>query len=356
MHSYAQTSDSIPLAPVAISMTDGNGVNESVFIRGNPKKLGEEAPRGFIEALSHKGNRSIEGSGRLALAEHIASPDNPLTARVYVNRVWHHVFGKGLVPTVDDFGVLGQKPTHPELLDWLAVWFVNEGEWSTKKLLRMLVLSSAFQMDSKSSPEMDAKDEANDLLHKMRVRRLEGESIRDSLLKVSGQLDPKAYGPSEKIHLTSFMTGRGRPRESGPLDGANRRSIYVEVRRNFLSPFLITFDTPIPFTTFGKRSQSNVPAQSLVLMNDPFVIQQAEAWATKLQGLDISNEAKLIHVYETALGRLPTGEETRSARQFLKEQKRAYLKNVNGPEEAGKSAWADLCHVLFNVKEFIYIH
>jgi hypothetical protein len=356
MDSYAQTSDSIPLAPVAISMTDGNGVNESVFIRGNPKNLGEEAPRGFIEALSHIGNRSIEGSGRLALAEHIASPDNPLTARVYVNRIWHHIFGIGLVPTVDDFGVLGQRPTHPELLDWLAVWFVNEGEWSTKKLIRMLVLSSAFQMDSKSSPEMDAKDEANNLLHKMRVRRLEGESIRDSLLKVSGQLDPKSYGPSEKIHLTSFMTGRGRPRESGPLDGANRRSIYVEVRRNFLSPFLITFDTPIPFTTFGKRSQSNVPAQSLVLMNDPFVIQQAEAWATKLQGLNISNEAKLIHVYETALGRLPAEDETRSARQFLKEQKRVHLKNVNGPEEAGKKAWADLCHVLFNVKEFIYIH
>jgi hypothetical protein len=109
--------------------------------------------------------------------------------------------------------------------------------------------------------------------------RLEGESIRDTMLKVSGQLDPKPFGPSEKIHLTSFMTGRGRPRKSGPLDGANRRSIYVEVRRNFLSPFLTTFDTPIPFTTFGKRAQSNVPAQSLILMNDPFVIEQAKAWA-----------------------------------------------------------------------------
>ena len=356
LDSYAQTSSSIKLAPVAVSMTDGNGVNESVFIRGNPKRLGDEAPRGFIEALRDNTNHHFQGSGRFELAEHIASPDNPLTARVYVNRIWHHIFGKGLVPSVDDFGVLGQRPTHPQLLDWLAVWFMNEGEWSTKKLIRMLVLSSAFQMDSKSTPEMDAMDEANDLLHKMRVRRLEGESIRDSMLKVSGQLDPKPFGPSEKIHLTSFMTGRGRPGKSGTLEGANRRSIYVEVRRNFLSPFLTTFDTPIPYTTFGKRAQSNVPAQSLILMNDPFVIQQAEAWASKLQDIDISTEVKLIHMYETAFGRLPTEEESQSARQFLKEQKRAHSKRAEGSEETDRSAWADLCHILFNVKEFTYIH
>ena len=353
---YAELSKKIKLTPVAVSMTEGNGVNESVFIRGNPKRLGDEVPRGFIEALVEEESGQQHGSGRLELARYIASPENPLTARVYVNRVWHHVFGKGIVATVDDFGVLGQRPTHPELLDWLAVWFVNEGGWSTKKLIRMMVLSSAFQMDSSASPEMDAKDESNDLLHKMRVRRLEGESIRDSMLKVSGQLETKPYGPSEKIHLTSFMTGRGRPGKSGPLDGGKRRSIYVEVRRNFLSPFLTTFDTPIPYTTFGKRSQSNVPAQSLILMNDPFVIQQAGAWAESLTNLDISTEAKLIHMYESAFSRLPTDQEKIDARQFLKEQKRIHSGIHTKKDEATRMAWADLCHILFNVKEFIYIH
>jgi hypothetical protein len=354
--SYSETAASIKIAPVAVSMTDGNGVNESIFIRGNPKRLGDPAPRGFIEALDRGSKGEPHGSGRFELAKHIASPSNPLTARVYVNRVWHHVFGKGIVPTVDDFGVLGQRPTHPELLDWLAVWFMNEGEWSTKKLIRMLVLSSAFQMDSKASSEMDAKDESNDLLHKMRVRRLEGESIRDSILKVSGELDTKPFGPSEKIHLTSFMTGRGRPGKSGSLDGGRRRSIYVEVRRNFLSPFLTAFDTPIPFSTFGRRAQSNVPAQSLILMNDPFVLEQAKSWAEHLMTLNVSVEAKLTHMYESAFGRMPTNGERESARQFLQDQQSAHAQIEADSEKAQISAWADLCHILFNVKEFIYIH
>ena len=158
------------------------------------------------------------------MARAMIDPNNPLTARVYVNRVWHHIFGRGLVRTVDDFGVLGQPPTHPELLDWLAHWFVHEARWSTKKLIRMLVLSSAFAMDSvASSPQTASQDPENALWHRSLVRRLEAESIRDHLLLVSGQMDLEPFGASEKIHLTAFMTGRGRPGASGPLDGSGRR-------------------------------------------------------------------------------------------------------------------------------------
>lgn len=356
MEKYGQVAREISIAPVAVSMTDGNGVDESVFIRGNPKRLGDPVRRGFISALKDVGH-APQGSGRLDLAKHITSPDNPLTARVYVNRVWHHLFGQGIVPTVDDFGVLGQRPSHPELLDWLAVWFMNEGRWSTKKLVRMLVLSSAFQMDSVAgNPEMDQKDAGNVLLHKMRVRRLEGESIRDAILKVSGRLDPTPFGPSEKIHLTSFMTGRGRPGKSGELDGGRRRSIYVEVRRNFLSPFLTTFDTPIPFTTFGRRAQSNVPAQSLILMNDPFVLQQSEAWAERVIAMEGSFASKLTYMYETALGRLPTSREMEAAREFVVGQQSDMATGKQDAGEVEKRLWTDLCHVIFNIKEFIYIH
>jgi len=356
MEKYGRVAREVSIAPVAVSMTDGNGVDESVFIRGNPKRLGDPVTRGFISALKDA-DHAPKGSGRLDLAKHITSPDNPLTARVYVNRVWHHLFGLGIVPTVDDFGVLGQRPSHPELLDWLAVWFMNEGQWSTKKLIRMLARSSAFQMDSKArSPEMDQKDAANVLLHKMRVRRLEGESIRDTILKVSGQLDSTPFGPSEKIHLTSFMTGRGRPGKSGELDGGRRRSIYVEVRRNFLSPFLTTFDTPIPFTTFGRRAQSNVPAQSLILMNDPFVLQQSEAWAKRVIAMEGSFASRLTYMYETALGRLPTSREMEAAREFVVSQQSDMAAGKQDAGEVEKRLWTDLCHVLFNVKEFIYIH
>jgi hypothetical protein len=346
----------IDVAPVALSMTEGDGVDTSIFIRGDPKRHGEPVVRRFLQALGAKDDIP-EGSGRLALAKRVASSDNPLTARVYVNRVWHHVFGRGIVPSVDDFGVLGQAPSHPELLDWLAVWFMQDAQWSTKRLIRTLVLSSAFRMDSKAqSPEMDDRDAGNVWMHKSRLRRLEGESIRDTILKVSGQLDVRSYGPSEKIHLTSFMTGRGRPSKSGPLDGGRRRSIYVEVRRNFLSPFLTTFDTPIPYTTFGRRSQSNVPAQSLILMNDPFVLQQAASWADLIMTYEGSVASKLTLMYETALGRLPLMVEIERGAAFIAGQQMAYRSHESSEEVAKKRAWADLCHVLFNVKEFIYLH
>ncbi len=185
--------------------------------------------------------------------------------------------GRGLVASVDNFGLLGEKPSHPELLDYLAERFVKEG-WSTKRLIREIVLSSTYQMASKGDAKTDEADPSNLLLHRANIKRLEAEAIRDSLLAVSGRLDLAAGGPSVPVYLTSFMEGRGRPGGSGPMDGAGRRSVYTELRRNFISPMLLAFDMPIPFSSMGRRSISNVPAQALILMNDPFVLAQAELW------------------------------------------------------------------------------
>jgi hypothetical protein len=197
-------------------------------------------------------------------------------------------------------------------------------------------------------------DPDNNLLHRARIRRLQGEAIRDSILQLSGRLDLEMYGEPVPIHLTAFMGGRGRPRTSGPLDGAGRRSIYIAVRRNFLSPLMLAFDTPIPFNSTGKRNQSNVPAQALILMNDPFVIGQAKLWAEKLVAEGQSVNDRIESVYVSALGRAPSQLETEKAIAFIKQQA-AELEIKESDVETSKDIWQDFCHVVFNLKEFIYI-
>jgi len=324
------------------ALADGTSENEHVFIRGNHKTLGDEVPRRFLEALG--GTRHTppdRGSGRLELARQLVSPECPLTSRIIVNRLWHHHFGSGLVRSPDDFGVMGQPPTHPKLLDYLAHDLVANG-WSLKHLHRQMVLSSTYQMSSHVDPAVDAADPQNKLWHRMQVRRLEAEAIRDAVLAVSGQLDPAMYGPSVMPHLTEFMVGRGRPAESGPLDGDRRRSIYLAVRRNFLSPMFLAFDYPTPFTTIGRRGTSNVPAQALTMMNNPFVIQQAGLWAERVLKDPVATpEERVKSMYVTAFGREAEPSELESALAFAATNDAA--------------AWAELAHVLLNVKEFIYI-
>ena len=299
------------------AMQDGSGTDGAVFIRGNPKTPGEIVPRRFLEALAGPEPLPVKvGSGRLELARQMTDPAiTPLITRVYVNRIWHHLFRRGIVGSVDNFGVLGEAPTHPELLDFLADQFSSprptggEGPgvrggfgWSTKKLIRPLVLTRAYQMASTPNAKADETDPGNLLLHRMRLRRLEGEAIRDAILKVSGRLNPTLYGPSVPIYLTPFQDGRGRP-GSGPLDGDGRRSIYLAVRRSFLSSFLLTFDSPSPFSTVGKRTVSNVPAQALILMNDPFVHDQADLWAKRVLAERTDDAARLRGMYLDAFSR-----------------------------------------------------
>jgi len=319
-------------------------VNERVFIRGNYKTPGDEVHRRFLEAIAGEQPIESSGSGRLELAERMLSSSNPLLPRVMVNRIWQHHFGEGIVRSVDDFGVMGQLPTHPELLDFLANQFIKSG-WSIKAMHRMMLLSSTYQMSSAADPAAQKLDPQNKLLQHMPVRRLEAEAIRDSLLAISGRLDETMYGPSVLPYLTPFMMGRGKPATSGPLDGDGRRTIYLNVRRNFLSPMLLSFDYPIPATTIGRRSVSNVPAQALTMLNNPFVLQQAQLWAKRATAeANLSMEERINKVYITAFARPAEPDEMSAAVQFLNEY----------PDQS--KAWMDLCHVLINVKEFIFVN
>jgi hypothetical protein len=336
---------------LAMAMMDGTGVDEHVFIRGSPKALGEKVPRRFLEALAGPAALAVDrGSGRLELARQVTDPQrNPLVARVLVNRVWHHLFGRGIVPSVDNFGVMGEPPTHPELLDYLADRFVRDG-WSVKRLIRMLVLSSTYQMSAQAGGAGGAADPQNLLWHRMPIRRLEGEAIRDAMLLISGRLDRAQLGPPVPVYLTEFQQGRGRP-APGPLDGAGRRSIYLSVRRNFLPSFMLAFDTPIPFSTVGRRSVSNVPAQSLILLNDPLVQELARRWAQRLLASPGTAPERITAMYQSAFGRPPSANETRACLEFLDHQ--AALHQGKSGDQA---AWADLAHVLFNAKEFVFLN
>ncbi len=343
----------IPAPGYVLASVDGFSEDEHVFIRGSHKNLGEVVPRRLLTAISGEDQkRLMSGSGRLELAERLLDPSNPFPARVMVNRIWHHLFGRGIVASTDNFGVLGQRPTHPEMLDHLAIQFV-EGGWSIKKLIRSLMLTRTYQMDSKVNPAYADSDPQNLWWHRMPIRRLEGEAIRDAMLTVSGRIDRTLYGNPVAVYLTAFMQGRGRP-GTGPLDGNGRRSIYTSVNRNFLPPMMLAFDTPIPFTTIGRRTQSNVPAQALILMNDPFVVQQAELWAKRtLAENHGSAEARINSLYEAGFARPASDHEIQDGVEFLKIQAEAYEATANW--ETDVRVWKDLCHVLFNVKEFVFL-
>ena len=340
-----------------LAIADGNGEDERVFIRGDHRQPGEVAPRAFLSAYCDDPTLDLgAGSGRLALAERLLDDSDPLPARVMVNRVWHHLLGRGIVPTTDDFGLLGASPTHPELLDFLADRFRHEMGWSTKTLVREIVLSSTYRMASGPPSERASLVDPQNTLYSWREpRRLEGEAIRDAVLAVSGRLDERMYGPSVPTHLTDFMTGRGRPDSSGPLDGDGRRTIYLEVRRNFLDPMMQAFDAPVPHSTMGRRLESNVPAQSLILMNGPFVVGQSRLLADRLfDECPTSAADRVDRLYLLTLGRPCTAEERDASTAFLRRQARE-RSGAGADWRTDREAWADLCHVMFNLKEFAYV-
>lgn len=353
-------------APAAFA---GSGVDEYVLIRGQHGSQGELVPRRFLEVID--GAEPLRGEspgGRLELARRLLDGRDPLPARVVANRVWYHLLGRGIVRSVDNFGVLGDLPTHPELLDYLAREFMHDG-WSVKRLIREIVLSATYRQASAEIQTPSAElttaparsaftlDPENTLLHHARVKRLEAEAIRDAVTAVAGRLDDSLGGPSVPVHLTPFMQGRGKPGRSGPLDGDGRRSLYLSVRRNFLSPMFLAFDYPTPFTTIGRRTTSNVPAQALSLLNSPLVSEMANRWAKRLltdlpdDGSTTLAAARIDRLYREALARSPRAEEVAAAQEFLQAQAALYA----GEKEAAHRTWADLCHVLFNVKEFIFV-
>jgi hypothetical protein len=337
----------------AISWMDGTGVDERLLIRGKPTRPGEVAPRSLPSAFGSEPVQESATSGRAELARQLTDPANPLVARVMVNRLWQHLFGRGIVATPDNFGFLGERPSHPELLDHLAWLFVHQDGWSMKRMIRRLLLTDTFAQSSRAATGRAAEiDPGNTLLHRMPIRRLEGEAIRDAVLVVSGRFDARLGGPPVPVHLTEFIIGRGRPDRSGPLDGEGRRSIYTAVPRNFLPTMMMAFDLPTPFSTVGRRNTTNVPGQPLVLMNDPFLHQQARFWAGRvLRTLPAADdEERLNWMFETAYARPPSHEELRACLESLTE-----LRNLHA-SRADLDVWTDLGHALFNANEFIYLN
>jgi cytochrome c553 len=342
----------IPRSAFAMSSRDENPHNVRIHLRGSHKNLGEEAPRGFLRVIDGDDQtRFIEGSGRLPLAERLTSADNALLARVMVNRIWKHHFGRGIVASMDNFGKTGERPTHPELLDFLAKRFIDSG-WSIKQMHRLMLLSATYRMSNRPSRRGAAVDPENKLLHHMPTRRLEGEALRDALLALAGNLDRTLYGPSVTPHISHYQDGRGKPAESGPLDGHGRRSIYVQVRRNFLTPMFLAFDYPLPTSTIGRRNVSTVPSQALLLMNNEFVRQQAEKWARLEMSREPDTRKRIENMFIAAFGRSAREDEIREAAVFLREQR---ARHGIARQADHLRVWADLAHVLVNSTEFIFV-
>jgi cytochrome c553 len=333
-----------------LAIEDGTTWPEFVRQRGNPAMPGEPVEPGHVASLDAA---AAPAADRLALARRIASPDHPLTARVFANRAWHHLTGRGLVESVDDFGALGTPPSDPELLDHLADGFRRD--WSVKRLVRSIVLSSTYAMSAAMSARADAlaheRDPRNELPHRANLRRLPAEALRDSMLVLAGRFDPTAGGPGVATHLTEFMDGRGRPGASGPVDGNGRRSVYLEVRRNFPDPFLSSFDLPIPTSPVGRRNRSNVPGQALAMLNAPLVHEMARLWGERVAAEPGTVAERTSLMTERAFGRPARPDELERMVAFVQED--AASRGV--PDAPDAAAFAGLAHVLFNAKEFLVL-
>jgi hypothetical protein len=347
---YRQLEREIPMPRRVPGVLEAAAFDQPLFERGQHTRPIHPVRRRGLSMLNPIAIGAAQ-SGRLQLAEQTASAENPLTSRVMVNRLWQHLFGKGLVGTVDNFGRLGDQPTHPELLDYLASRFAHEDKWSIKTMLRLLMTSQTWQQASLSSAAAQQLDANNEWLSHMPVRRLEAEAIRDSILATSGQLNSTMYGPGINVYFVNKTEGGG---PKGPLDGERRRSIYQRIRRNAANPFLEVFDVPRPSTTRGRRDVTNVPAQSLTMLNDLFVIDQSAKWASSLVADGATSDQRIRHMFLLALSREPDASELQASLDYISEL--AAEHGVEGTDVAGSVAvWQDFAQSIFCLKEFIYV-
>jgi transcriptional regulator with XRE-family HTH domain len=321
--------------PIAHVIAEATPADMKVFIRGNPANQGEIAPRRFLRILSDGQPEAFqEGSGRWELAEAIASADNPLTARVMVNRMWQHHFGRGIVGTPDNFGVLGEKPTHPELLDYLTHRFLESG-WSMKTMHREMMLSATYQLSTDADEANQGIDADNQFLWRMNRRRLQIEAWRDSLLAVSGRLDSRLEGPSTNL----------------ADHNNNRRTIYAFISRHELNNMLRLFDFPDANITASTRTETTVPQQQLFVLNSPFMIEQSKAFAKRLvdeAGEDI--EARIRYAFELAYGRPVNELEMLLAKQYLAGEDDEAERDRNS-----LTRWERYAQVLLGSNEFMYL-
>jgi hypothetical protein len=341
-----QLDEEIPRFRRAPAMAaEGAGFDAALQKRGQPSQPGDVVPRRYLEILAgvrQGGEATIDP--RLALARSIAAPDNPLTARVMVNRVWSWLFGRGIVATVDNVGATGATPSHPELLDFLASRFVEQG-WSLKALIREIVLTEAYRASSVPPPQAVAVDPENRLLSHMPIQRLRAETLRDCLLAVSGELDRAAEG---------FTGPADQSTRVGPAN--TRRGIYQYLKREAQDHMMLMFDAPEGTRTTGLRESTSVPGQALLLLNNEFVHRQAAAWAGRSLATQrgLSLDRRVEELFRQALVRPPSSAERDALVVFFEAQADAY-----GLDAAGRAAdtrpWADLCHVLLTTKEFLHV-
>jgi hypothetical protein len=329
--------------PLAMGVRErGFASDGRVYVRGELDQPGEVVRRGFPEVLTTRQPAIGRGSGRRELAEWIASHDNPLTARVMANRVWLHLMGRGLVPTPDNFGASGQPPSHPALLDHLAVTFQDHG-LSVKKLIRTIVLSRVYQLSAQFDEANFEADPDNVLVWRMPKRRLEAEALRDTMLALAGRLD---LTPPKGSSVARGGEGNAgfRFRTVGDAAGADtHRTVYLAVVRDALPEALTLFDFPDPSLIIGERTTTMVPAQALYLLNNPFVIRQAEALADRLLAGGGDDAGQITRAYQLCYARPPSAREHEKARQFLDDYSRSQTR---------RAAWAALCQALFASAEF----
>ncbi|WP_020473936.1 DUF1549 domain-containing protein [Zavarzinella formosa] len=318
----------------------------AILARGEIDKPGERVARGFPQVMTAKPVSITSGSGRKELADWMASDKNPLTARVFVNRVWSHLFGQGIVPSPDNFGASGQKPVNQPLLDTLAVQFMKDG-WGVKKLIRSLMLSHAYQLASVQDAKNFDLDPENTLLWRMSPRRLEAEPIRDSMMAISGLMDLKPSTGSDVARVGEGPV-QALQRFQGPFQKDNpHRTVYLTVIREQLPEALTLFDFPDPNAVAGERATTTVPAQSLYLMNNPFVIRQSEAVADKLLASGDDEPNRIKRAYEMFYARPPNDREVKAAGEFLT----AYAKQFGG-RDARRKSWSALAQAMFASAEF----
>jgi hypothetical protein len=319
--------DMPPAIPV-VHVVSGNGPGMKVYIRGNPATKGDDAPKGFLQVLP-AAKQAGNDFTRLDLANAIASKDNPLTARVIVNRVWAWHFGRGLVSTPSNFGSLGERPSHPELLDWLATNFIKNG-WSMKWLHKQIMLTATYQLESKPDANNDKIDAANVYLWRGARKRLDIEDWRDSLLAISGNLDTKAGGPTFDLRDAN----------------AKRRTVYAKVSRHELDGLLRLFDFPDANVTADKRTVTTVPQQQLFALNSEFMIGQAKAFATRVEKLGTNDKERVAAAYRIAFGRAPEKAELDLALRFLK---------LPTKPDDKLTRWQQYAQVLLASNEMMYV-
>ncbi len=324
-----------------------------VQYKGDPAKTGPVVPRRFPTALGGHALASDDGSsGRLSLARWIASSDNPLTARVMANRLWLYHFGRGIVPTPNDFGKQGKPPTHPELLDWLARRFIDSG-WSIKAMHRLIMQSHVYQLAAVPDPAAVPADPANDLLSGFRRRRLDAETIRDSLLFLGRNLDVSQGGPHPFPPSTDWGFTQHNPFKA--VYETNRRSVYLMTQRIQRHPYLAIFDGPDPSASTPMRLTSTTPLQSLYLLNDPFVHQQAERIAARLLEERSDDASRIERAYRLLLARAPQDEERAAASAFLQATRTRLQQARTPPEQIELLAWQSYVRAMFLLNEFVYI-